>query len=381
MFLSALLTSMALAAAPSPLGSRGLMELADTGEVLLLPRHQRQPFDAWVFSRAGQRCAVVEAAMLDVDSWSKRFDNIEASRAKERTANGVTYELDLKVMLAPTIYGRITKVGPGILRFNDLETKAYSVYNLEDADDGSCLIRYRIVEERGKSSGWVAIMKGLEKSAGDAGNFAAAISSARGFAKPEKNKRVTGTAAEAARVSLAGQGTVIEIDRTAKHPSYTLRRRVALPFSDVAWAVRNKKGYVERTSVVKSAEDRGNTVAYTIGGFGGRVSFKMAVTETTDTSGVIVIEEKVTGGDLDPGAGSWRWRLAPVEGGVDVELVFAIDIVAGSRLMSAMADTDPIARESFMLHVALGFMADIVGGQSLPVTSPTIARTDDTVGP
>ena len=92
---------------------------------------------------------------------------------------------------------------------------------------------------------------------------------------------------------------------------------------------------------------------------------------------MLIVEETVTGGDLKPGAGSWRWRLAPVDGGVDVELVFAIDIVAGSRVMSAMADTDPIARESFMLHVALGFMADIVGGASLPATAPTIARTPD----
>lgn len=374
MLLSALLTSLALAAAPSPLGSRGLAELTDTGEVLLLPKHKKQPFDAWVFTRAGERCAAVEAAMLDVDSWSKRFDNIDASHARERTADGVTYELDLKVMLAPTIYGRITRVSPGVLRFNDLETKAYSVYHLEDGDDGTCLIRYRIVEERGKSSGWVAIMKGLEKTAGDAGNFAAAVSSARGFAKPEKTKRVVGSAAEAARISLAGQGTVIEIDRSAKYPSYTLRRRVALPFSDVSWAVRNKKGYVERTAVVKSAEDKGQSVAYTIGGFGGRVSFKTAVKETNEAGGVIVVDETVTGGDLKAGAGGWRWRLAPVEGGVDVELLFAIDIVAGSRVMSAMADTDPIARESFMLHVALGFMADIVGGTSLPATAPTIAR-------
>jgi hypothetical protein len=63
-----------------------------------------------------------------------------------------------------------------------------------------------------------------------------------------------------------------------------------------------------------------------------------------------------------------------VEGGVDVELTFSADIVAGSRVMRTMAATDPIARESFMLYAALAMMADIVGGTVLPATAPTIAR-------
>jgi len=54
--------------------------------------------------------------------------------------------------------------------------------------------------------------------------------------------------------------------------------------------------------------------------------------------------------------------------------MFAADFVAGSRFMSTIADTDPIARESFMLHVALAFMSDLVGGALLPATPPTIAR-------
>jgi hypothetical protein len=364
----------ALAAAPSPLSSQGLMELTDNGEVLLLPRHQRQPFDGWVFTRSAESCDVVEAAMLDVDSWVKRFDNLKSSKATARTADTVDYQLELTVILGPTIYGHITRVSPGVLRFNDVETKAYSVYNLEAADDGTCLVRYRIVEERGKSSGWVSIMKGLEATAGDAGNFAAAISSARGFAKPEKVRKVRGSAAEGARVSLAGQGTLVEIDRSGKWPAYSLRRRVAMPFSDVSWAVRNKKGYADKTPVVKSAEDRGATVKYTFGGFGGRVSFSTSVTERTEEGGVLVVEETVAGGDIGPGTGGWRWRLGPVDGGVDVELVFSADIVAGSRVMRTMAATDPIARESFMLYTALAMMADIVGGTVLPTSAPTIAR-------
>lgn len=367
--------ALVLAAAPStaPITSRGLLELADTGEVLLLPAHNRQPFDAWLFTRSAERCSAVEAAMLDVDTWVNRFDNIKSSKVTSRVDDVVRYELELTVVLAPTIYGKLTRVGPGALHFNDIHTKAFSVYELEDADDGTCLIRYRIVEEAGKSSGWVAIMKGLEARAGDAGNYAAALSSARGFAKPERARKVTGTTAEAARIALAGQGTMIEIDRSGRYPSYTLRRRVRQPFATASWAVRNKKGYSERCVVVKKSEDHGRTASYTIGGFGGRVSVITAVTEREEAGGVLVVDERVSGGDLEPGAGGWRWRIAPVAGGVDVELRFDADLVAGSRVMSAMADTDPIARESFMLHIALQFMADLIGGEPLPADAPRIA--------
>jgi len=309
--LSVLLLASAVAAG-SPLSSRGLAELTDTGEILLLPKHQRQPFDGWLFSRTSKTCEAIETAMLDVDSWASHFDNMKSSKAKERTETTVVYELELKVMLAPTIYGKITKVSPGVIRFNDLETKAYSVYSLESADDGGCLIRYRIVEEKGKSSGWVSIMKGLEASAGDAGNYAAALSSARGFAKPETAKRVTTTgAAEAARVSLAGQGTMVEIDRSEKRPKYTLRRRVQTPFNDVSWSVRHKKGYADKTPVVKKADERGASSSYTIGGFGGRVSFTTHVTERSEEGGVLIVDERVTGGDISAEHGGWRWRIAP----------------------------------------------------------------------
>ena len=57
----------------------------------------------------------------------------------------------------------------------------------------------------------------------------------------------------------------------------------------------------------------------------------------------------------------------PVEGGVDIELLFTADIVAGSTVMRTMASTDPIARESFMLYIGLAFMSDLVGGPNLPL--------------
>lgn len=360
------------AASPS---TRGLVELTTRGEVLFLPRHHVQPFDAWVYSRASASCADVEAAMLDPERWPKTFDNIEAAKAT-RVGDTVTYELELTVAFSPTIHGTITRVAPGRLRFNDAETKAYSEYALEDVGDGSFLFRYRVVEEKGKTSGWVAVLKGLEKSSGDAGNFAAAISSSRGFGKPERAPRVpVGRAAADVVDELAGRGTAVTIDRTGKRPVYVVRRRVDARFSDVAWSLRNKKGYAEKTAVIRSSEDHGRTAEYTVGGFGGRVSFTTNVVDNVDASGVLTIAETPRDGDLSPGDGGWSWRVVPVEGGADVELRFGCDVIAGSALLGTIARSDPIARESFMLHVALSLAGDLVPGRALPFSLPVVART------
>ena len=362
--LSAFLFS--LAAAVSPPGPQAHAALTNTGEVLLLPRHQVQPFTAWVFSRSAKPCAEIEANILDLPTWPKQFENVKSTKVVKTVGDTLHYEMELTVAFSPTIYGNITRLGPGKVRFGDVATKAYSVFTLSPAADGSCLLSYEIVEEKGKNSNWVGILKSLEASSGDAGNFAAAVSSSRGFARPEKAPRVR-VDVEKARESLAGQGTLVEIDRKATYPTYTFRHRVKLEFKDVAWAVRHKKAYAEKTTVVKSSEDKGTTAAYTIGGFGGRVSFTTTVSEKTETDGSLIIDERVSGGDLKAGAGGWRWKLVPVAGGVDVELAFNADIIAGSTVMRTMAATDPIARESFMLYVGLAFMSDLIGGQTLPV--------------
>ncbi len=373
---SLLLFSALLPLAAPDVSARGLIELTTDGEVLLLPRHHRQPFDAWLFTHSRESCAAIEAGMLDVENWPKRFPNVESVKAERSgTAENpvVSYELELTVALSPTIPGRVTREGPGRLRFNDGVTKAYSVYELTDAEGGSCAVRYRIVEEPGNSSSWVSIMKSLEATAGDAGNYAAGISSARGFAKPEQRKRIQRTrAGDDAMALLAGRGTVIIADRRGKQPTYTLRRRVAAPLTDVVWSIRDKKSYVDKTPTVKRCTDGGQSAKYTIGAFGGRISFETVVKDSTDAAGVLVVEETVTGGDIDQG--SWRWTVVPVDGGADVELVMKVDLVAGSRVLSTMADTDPIARESFMLHVGLSWMADLVPGKSLPVQATNIAR-------
>lgn len=359
-----LVTTLSSAVPPPP--PAAWAALVDTGEVLVLPKQHTQPFVGVVFTRAAASCEVIEKNILDLPSWPKQFENVKSTTVTKVEGATQHYEMTLTVAFSPTITGSITRLGAGEIRFNDAVTKAYSVYHLSAADDGSCLVRYEVVEEKGKSSNWVAILKNLEAKSGDAGNMAAAVSSARGFAKPEKAPRVRGDV-EGARQQLAGQGTVVEVDRSGRRPTYTFRHRIKATFADVAWSVRHKKAYAEKSVVVKSSEDKGASAAYTIGGFGGRVSFTTDVTEQTRPDGTVIIEEKVHDGDLKPSDGGWRWKLTPVTGGVDVELVFTADIVAGSTVMRTMASTDPIARESFMLYVGLAFMSDIVGGQNLPL--------------
>jgi hypothetical protein len=371
----ALLASLhAPAGAPAP-STRGLVELTARGEVLFLARHHVQPFDGWVYARAPTTCAAVESAMLDVERWPASFDNIASAKAVRR-GDTVTYELHLTVAFSPTIHGTITRVAPGRLRFNDVETKAYSEYALEDVVDGTCVFRYRVVEEKGRSSGWVAILKGLEKSSGDAGNFAAAISSSRGFGKPERASRVApGRAAAETLDELAGRGTVVTIDRSGRRPVYVVRRRIDRPFAEVAASLRSRVGYRTKTAVFRDSEDRDRGAAYTIGGFGGRVSFTTTITDEIDRAGVLSIRELPRDGDLAPADGGWSWRVVPVEGGADVELRFACDVIAGSALLGTIARTDPIARESFMLHVALSMAGDLVPGRALPYAPPVVASS------
>ena len=380
MIVALLLSVVVPAAAPDgAVSSRGLAELTTDGEVLLLPRHHKSAFDGWLYTHSAERCDAIEAGMLDVERWPRRFPNVASVKAThEGTADNpsVAYEMELTVTFSPTIYGRVTRTAPRTLRFNDGVTKAYSVYSLRDVDDGSCAVAYRVVEDPAQSSGWVAVMKGLDATAGDAGNYAAAISSARGFAKPETRRHLQrGRPGEDALEALAARGTVVVVDRrTGKLPRYTLRRRVDAPFTDVAWAIRNKKGYVEKTPVVKSANDHGKSASYTIAAFGGRVSVDTAVKDSVDGDGVIVVDESVVGGDLAAGAGGWTWTLRPVDGGADVELSINVDLVSGSRVLTTMAEADAIARESFMLHVALSWMGDLIPGKPLPQKPTTIAR-------
>ncbi len=89
---------------------------------------------------------------------------------------------------------------------------------------------------------------------------------------------------------------------------------------------------------------------------------------------MLFLKAPLWGGDAAPGSGGWTWTVTPVDGGADVELVINVDLVKGSRILTTMSDADPIARESFMLHIALSLMGDLIPGKSLSAKAQTLAR-------
>ena len=358
---------------PAEAPRSGLSALAQDGEVLLLPKHGRSSFSGHIVSQTAESCEAVEEQMFDLPSYSKRFASVGAVKILSRSERKIAYEFQLKVAFAPSVRGSVEKLRPGKLRFTDGETPAYSEMDLQPDGTGGCLLVYQSVEAPGQSSGWVKIIKGLEATSGDAGNFAVALITSRGFSQ---KRRPFGTAAdaEAAFSALAGHGTAVKIDRRGKIPVYTLRRRVTAPPGDIIRVLRDRAGYDARSVVVKKSKVEDATSAYSIGGFGGRVDFTTRFRQEGSPAQEWTAHESVTGGDLRAGVGGWTWRVRAMDGGSDVELVWALDPVPGSMILSTMSRTDPICQESFVLYVALSLMGDLVDGRPLGARSALTAE-------
>lgn len=367
---------------PADVPLAGIMELARQGEIALLPQHNKQPFNALVITRSSGSCDAVAHAMMDVPSWNKRW-NIKEAVVLERTpATGeptrVKYELQLNMILVPRIPGVIERPRADTVVFNDIQTGAQFIWTLEDVD-GGCAMRYSLLETPGKASGWVAAVKTLEESAVDAANFAAALSSARGFARSEAATSL-GAGGEGAFAALAAHGTAFRVVHTKQSaqgkalPRIVGRRVIDRPINEVLWSLRDKKRWPDTVDVLSSVTDKGTTAEYTVAAFGGRVSFATAVAEKGDANSAegMTLTETITDGDGDLSKGSWVWRLRPVPGGTDVELTWDLDLSAGSAIMRTLAKTDPVARESLAIHMVLSFMGDVVGGK--PVGKRALAK-------
>jgi hypothetical protein len=347
-----------------------LLELAQHGEVMLLPAHESSPFNAVLVTRAKQACGAVADAMLDIEGWPSRF-RVKEARVLERTATSVRYELDLALPMAPTVAGLIERPQPGRVVFNDVQTGAQFIWTLDDVGDG-CFMRYSLLETPGKASGWVAVVRALEESAVDAANLAAAIGSARGFTKPERVGAVIGPNGDAAFRALAGHGTALRVKREGgSSPVVIARRIIARPVDEVLWSIRDKRRWLDKIDFFARVTDRGRVADYTVAAFGGRVSWRTDVAEDGDAAaGGLTIRETVAGGDLK--TGSFHWLVRAVPGGTDVTLTWDLDVPAGSSVMTALASTDPIARESLALHMALALMGRVIGGKPLP--EPALAQ-------
>jgi hypothetical protein len=349
---------------PPDVSRDGLVELTRQGEVVFLPQHDVQPFNAVILSSTPAACGDVEKSIMDVEGWPKLYKNIKKVTILEKAEERVRYVLELDIKLAPDIPGLVENPQPGRVVFTDPDTKATFIYTLEPNDKG-CTVQYSLLEAKGKPGGWTAVVRALEESAVDAANVAAAVSSLRGYAKGEQQAGTVTARGTGAMASLAHHGTVMRVQRVGgRTPVVIVRRVVARPIDEVLWSLRDRVRYSEKIDFFSEvAQEEGGAHEYDIRAFGGRVSFDAKQTETGDAATVVTIEEKVTGGDLK--RGSWVWKVRPVPGGTDVELVWDVDVIAGSSVLAAGASFDPMARECMALHFALAMMGDLVGGRPI----------------
>lgn len=355
---------------PRGVSAEGLMELTQKGELILLPRHSTSPFHALIVTRSSQRCSSLEEAMLSVERYPERWSSIKEVRVQTRTPTRVEYEFDMDFVFSPTIKGKVERPRAGTVVFHDIDTGGRFTWSLEDVR-GDCHVVYRLYQPQGKSSGFVSLITAVESGAGDSGELAGAIASARGYMKPElevKHAVPLSVSGRDAWDRLAAEGTVLRVERQPGKPTVVVsRRRTNRPATEVLWSIRDRRRYAQKIDIVRKVKDRGAHVDWTFGYFGGRVSVTTAIQETGSVASAdgVQIRERVTGGDLD--VGEWRWRVREVPGGTEVELTIDLDISAGSLVLRSLAAQDPMIRDAGSLQLALSMMGSLVGGKLLPI--------------
>lgn len=358
---------------PDGLPLSRLLPLTADGEVALLPEHDLQPFNAVLVTRSSESCETVARSMLDVENYPSRF-NVKRAHILEKSERAVRYELELGIIFAPRVPGHVSRTVRDKVIYDDLETGAQFIWTLQDLPRG-CAMTYSMLEANGKASGWVGVVRALEASAVDAANFAAGLSSARGFTRPEDGRVLAATVEEdRALGELARHGTALRVLRAqGRFPVVVTRRVIDRPAEEVRAALLDRSHYGDRVAVVRGVQDRGKSARWDVGAFGGRVRFDTASDSSWDADqGLFSLTERVTGGDIPAASGWWTWRVQRVPEGTDVQLTWSLDLTAGSAILDTMARTDPIARESLALHMALSLMGRVVGGT--PVGAPALAH-------
>ncbi len=363
------LTQTPRAKIPADVAAAGLVELTRQGEVVFLPKTNRSQFNAVVVSSTPSSCPEVDAMLMDVGSYAKRW-NLKEVKIFERSPQRIRYELVLNINLAPSVPGVVEHPEPGRVVFTDPDTSATFVYTMQPNDAG-CTITYSLMETQGKSGAWTSMVRAVEERAMDAANMAAAMTSLRGFAKPELlfpppkvGELQKAASADAAFSALARHGTAVRILRAGvvgKPPPVEIRRVVEAPMATVLASIRARTTYAQRVSVfsaVNANPPHVGAFAYDLKGFGGRVAFTSSTAEFVDGS-TVRIEETITGGDLSRGA--WTWRVKPAGTGTEVDLTWDVDVIAGSTIMRGLASFDPMARDCMGLHFALALIGDVVG--------------------
>lgn len=367
---------------PRSVPTNGLLELTARGEVVLLPRHNASPFDALMATRSSRPCGQIERTLMDVKGYPQLWKPIEAVRILKQTPKRVEYEFDVDIVLTPTIKGIVENPSPGVVVFHDVETNGRFWYQLRDVD-GGCQILYHLHQPKGERSGFVKLITAIEKGAADSGELIGALTSLRGVVHVEEEvKKPPTPTSDGLRAwnELASRGTVLRtIYEKGHHLRMASKRRVKRPVSEVLWAIRNRAHYDDKIDLVKKVKDRGRSVDYTFGYFGGRVSFTTEVTEEGDVNGAngLTITERLTGGDVRDGY--WRWTVRAVEGGTEVDLFIDMDLAKGSIIMRNFAKQDPAMAYALPTQITLTMMSSLVGGAPLPMPrqAPVAVKTDE----
>ena len=381
----AVLSSFALAPAgvpanaarmPAGVSQAALLELSAFGEVIFLPRRNRNPFSALIFTQSQQSCAAVKHKMLDVAGYPKLWDHIEGETLiREKTATRTRYALHLDLPLAPDLEGLVEDAGPRAVTFHDVETGGSFAWNLHDAGS-KCHMQYRLYQPPGKESPFVTLLRKMEDGVGDSAELSAALATARGYASKTSSKTPENlsTRARQALETLAGKGIALRVIRKPDGNVIIVgKRRVALSTDVVLSKIRNRRSAARRADFLADVEEDGEAREWKVRYFNGRVNFLTKALEAGNVASDegMTVREQVVGGDIDEG--HWLWRVRQVPGGSDVELTVDLDVTKGSYVLSSLTSHDTTIRDAARFQIVFAFLGDHLGGRALPVHMTQVA--------
>jgi hypothetical protein len=368
----------------APVG--GLLELTTTGEVFLLAEHNSDRFRALLMTQAPERCTSLEAAMMDVEGYPKRWKQMEEVIATPDGPNRIRYSYELDMMFSPRLEGIVEHTKPGMIRYLDDDIPSDFTWMFQDRPAGTkarCHMVHRMVQPTGQRSDFVRLIEKLEGGCGDAAELAGALAAARGWAVPaQKRPAKLSLAGESAWEQLSGAGTAIQLINRPGNKRMLVRagRRVAARPETVLKRIRLRPGYVKGfargaggVDFLDDVEVEGRETEWEVAYFGGNVTFRTAHREQGDVhqrSG-LRITERVVDGDLKNGY--WTWRVRQVPGGTQVDLEIDIDVTQGSMVLRTLAKQDPLIRRTNALQLALEYMRVVVAGKNLPASPARVA--------
>lgn len=357
---------------PHSVPSSELYGLTGHGELLLLPKHQTSPFHAYIVSISPHSCDNVERIAMTVTDYPLYWPHMrEGVKVLQQEPRKIRYSFKLDVIFSPTIEGVVENPKPHQIVFWDPESNGKFTWDLLPQGN-ECIMVYDLYQPKGKQSGFVSLVQHFEKDVADAAELAGGIATARGYAKDRlyKGKAPNQSAYRETWMRLASSGTVLRtVPRKDKIMRLFAARRISDRPSDVARRIRSRNTYPQQLDFLSDASQKGQTTQWKVSYFGGRVNFETRSNESgsLQPNDRLLIRESVVSGDISQG--EWEWRLTPVDGGTEVELMLDLDLTQGSRILGTLAAQDPLVRDAALLQMALKMMGNLIGGEHLSAPS------------